>query len=210
MKNLPINLNTFGFVERERDNSGKYISNYCGRDFLYYVLHYLYPDKYNALINNPQCIKKHNIFGLPIHSWFAWTLLQFIYVPKLLYEYDLELFINNKQINSFLDFYKVLLKPTKITTAQGIQEIEIAIDKGFVSGVDISLGLGGLTDHLMFVYGYDKNNLYVFDTHEVEGLEYEKLTSDNRFFMKLPKWVVQKRWALFGRVWAIRPVKGSL
>lgn len=214
MKNLPINLNTFGFVEREKNNSGKYILNRCGRDFLYYALHYFYPKKYNQSVNNPQYIQKHNIFGLSVYPWFAWTLLQFVYVPKLLIKHDLELFINNKQIKSFFDFYKTILKPSKIVATQRIKEIELAIDSGFISGINISIGLKNLFfDHIMMVYGYDENNLYVFDTHQVPCLEYEKITKDNRFLMKLPKLIVQKRWSLFGRVWIIKPikhVKGSL
>ena len=213
MKNLPINLDTFGFVEREKNNSGKYILNRCGRDFLYYALHYFFPEKYNHLVNNPQYIQKHNIFGLSVHPWFAWTLLQFIYVPKLLTKQNLKLFINDEPIDSFLDFYRVLLKPSKITATQRIQEVESVVDKGFVSGIDISLGLGGLMDHVMFVYGYDKHNLFVFDTRKIKKLEYEKLTNDNRFFMKLPKAIMQKRWSIFGRVWVIKlanSVKGHL
>ena len=192
---------------REKNNSGKYILNRCGRDFLYYALHYFCPKKYNPLIYNPQYIQKHNTFGLSIHSWFAWTLLQFIYVPRLLARQNLKLFINNKPIKSFFDFYKVILKPSKITAAQRIQDVEFAVDKDFVPGIDISLGLGGLMDHVMFVYGYDEDNLYIFDTRKIKKLEYEKITNDNRFFMKLPKSVIQKRWSIFSRIWIIKPIK---
>lgn len=214
MKNLPINLKTFGFVEREKNNSGKYILNRCGRDFLYYAFHYFYPKKYNLSVNNPQYIQKHNIFGLPVHPWFAWTLLQFVYVPKLLIENNLELFINNKNIKSFFDFCVAVIKFSKITAIQRIKEIEMTIDNNLISGVNLSFGLKNLFfDHVMFVYGYDENNLYVFDTHKIPSLEYEKITNDNRFFMKLPKSVIQKRWSVFGRVWIIKPIKcgkGSL
>ena len=129
MKNLPINLDTFGFVEREKNNSGKYILNRCGRDFLYYALHYFFPEKYNHLVNNPQYIQKHNIFGLSVHPWFAWTLLQFIYVPKLLTKQNLKLFINDEPIDSFLDFYRVLLKPSKLLLPKEYKKLNLWLIK---------------------------------------------------------------------------------
>jgi len=41
---LPTNLDKFGFVEREKKN-GKLVKNRCGRDFLYYTLHYYFPQR---------------------------------------------------------------------------------------------------------------------------------------------------------------------
>lgn len=211
IKNLAINLDTFGFVQREKGCSGGYVSNRCGRDFLYYALHYFYPEKYNSSTNNPLYIQEHNIFGLSVHPWFTWTLLQFIYAPKLLVEHNLELSINNKNIRSFFDFCVAVIKPSKATAIQRIKEVEVAVDNNLISGINISFGLKNLFfDHVMMVYGYDEDNLYIFDTHQVPKLEYEKLTQDNRYIMRLPKTVIQKRWSLFGRVWTIKPAKKKL
>ena len=60
----------------------------------------------------------------------------------------------------------------------------------------------GLLYHVMFVYGYDNNNLYVFDTHFVEGIGYER-TNLGEFVFKLPKQKVKERWTRFGRVWNV-------
>lgn len=206
MKTLPINLNTFGFVEREKNNSDEYVLNRCGRDFLYYSLHYFYPDKYNPSSKNPQFIQKNNIFGLSVHPWLAFTLLQFIYVPKLLNKKNLKLSINDRLINSAIDFYKVLPRPLKTDVEKRIKEVESAIDKGFVVGIDISLYFFGMIDHVMFVYGYDEDNFFIFDTRKIKMLEYEKITEDDRYIMKLPKWVIRKRWSRFGRVWIINKI----
>ena len=67
--------------------------------------------------------------------------------------------------------------------------------------------MNGLLDHVMFVYRYDESNFYVFDSHQVSNLEYEKADGENRYYMKLPKSIVIKRWSKFGRVWIIRPIK---
>ncbi|MFA6177856.1 MAG: hypothetical protein WC694_03115 [Candidatus Paceibacterota bacterium] len=206
MKTLPINLDTFGFVEREKNNSGKYVLNRCGRDFLYYSLNYFHPDKYNSFAKNPQFIQKNNIFGLSTPPWLAFALLQFIYVPKELKKEKLELFINDKLINSVTNFYRVLWKPSRTDVGKRIKEVEFSIDKGFVVGIDLSLFLFGIFDHVMFVYGYDEDNFYVFDTRKINKLEYEKITEDNRYIMRLPKDIVRKRWSFFGRVWIVKRI----
>ena len=42
MRNLAINLETFGFIERERLSDGKIKIFRCGRDFLYYAFNYYF------------------------------------------------------------------------------------------------------------------------------------------------------------------------
>ena len=86
------------------------------------------------------------------------------------------------------------------------ENLEEAIDAGFVVGIDFPFSLLGLINHVIFVYGYDENNLYVFDTHQVLGLEYEKITDDNRYIMKIPKNIIEKRWTRFGRVWVMKKI----
>ncbi|KKU50714.1 MAG: hypothetical protein UX74_C0041G0003 [Parcubacteria group bacterium GW2011_GWA2_47_10b] len=204
MTSLSINLDQFGFVQRERDTQGRVYKNRCGRDFLYYTLNYYLPDKFNAKVNNPEQITRRNLFGLKIPSFLAWTTLQFIYVPSLFARMGLSLEINNRRINTWFDLLKAIFSPSRLGWEQRIKEIERAVDNSQVSGINISLGLNGLLDHVIFVYSYDEENLYVFDTHQVAGLEYEKITQDDRYIMKLPKSVIKKRWSRFGRVWIVR------
>ncbi len=199
---LPIDIKKFGFVEREKIN-GKYIKNKCGRDFLYYTLNYYYPNEFNSNKNNPQLIERESLFGLSLPFWLAWTQLQFIRVPRLFKSLNLNLKINNRNIGSFLSFFITILNPNKKSANQAMIEVEKSIKKGIVTGIDIALDKTGLFDHVVFVYGYDKYNFYVFDTHKVNELEYTKITKDNRYILKIPKKVVHKRWTLFSRVWTI-------
>ncbi|MBI2627314.1 hypothetical protein HYW72_00080 [Candidatus Nomurabacteria bacterium] len=203
MKTLPINLKTFNFVGREYTN-GKRVKNKCGRDFLYYSLHYYFPDKFNKNINNPLLIDKNKIFGFSANANLSWLMIQFLKVPKLFKELGLSLSINSKHVKTFTDFAVAMINPHKKSAEKAIQEVEKAVNAGFVAGVDISLGIFGLLDHVIFVYGYDEDNFYVFDTYEVSELEYEKITEDNRYIMKISKDVIKKRWTRFGRVWLIR------
>src|SRR3989344_694576 len=179
MKTLPINLNTFDFVERECIN-GKTVKNKCGRDFLYYGLHYYFPDQFNKNVNNPSQIDHKNLFGFPVNAIFAWSMIQFFKVPKLFKKLGLYLSINNKQIKTFWNFIISIISSNKKSAEQAIHEVEKNIDMNFVAGIDISMGFWGLLNHVIFVYGYDEKNLYVFDTRQVGGLEYEKITEDNR------------------------------
>jgi len=201
---LPIHLGQFGFVEREKFN-GKYLKNRCGRDFLYYALNYYRPKEFNQNSNSPKEIEKKNIFGFSIPANFAWTQIQFYKVPRLLRCLNLELKINDKRINSFFSFIKSIILSNKIGSKEAIKRIKKSIDAGNVVGIDIAIDKTGLLDHVMFVYGYDKNSLYIFDTHIEERLEYEKVSKldDKKFIMKLPFKVISKRWTRFGRVWKI-------
>ena len=205
MKTLPINLNAFDFIEREYIN-GKKILNKCGRDFLYYSLHYYFPDKFNKNINNPLLIDKNKIFGFPVKAGFAWLMIQFFKVPALFKELGLSLSINGKQVKTFRNFATSIISPSKKLAEEAMHEVEKVIDIGSVAGIDISISLWGLIDHVVFVYGYDENSLYVFDTHQVSGLEYEKITEDNRYIMKISKDIIKKRWTRFGRVWVVKKV----
>ena len=77
MRHLPINSTNFGFVDREKIK-GKRVTNRCGRDFLYYVLHYFYPEQFNALYNNPLEIEQKKIFGFPVPSGLSFLQIQFL------------------------------------------------------------------------------------------------------------------------------------
>lgn len=202
MINLPIDLNSFGFVQREKNN-GSIVKNKCGRDFLYYVLHYLLPTRFNANFNNPEQIESRRLFGFSVPpSYFSWTQLQFYNLPVFLKENNLILKINKRVIYSFLDFISAILF-SRISYNEAINIIETNIKNGKVIGIDIGLKFYGLMDHVMFVYGFDEEYLYVFDTHKVPYLEYEKTTNDARYIMKLSRIEAKKRWTRFGRVWEI-------
>lgn len=204
-KHLPINLETFGFVQRELVD-GKKLLNQCGRDFLYYVLHYYFPEKFNQENLNPREIKEKGIFGMRgVPVWLIWTGRSFNKIPKLFSSLKLSFSINGRKIENYFHFFIAMLPLKVCSFEKSIEVAEKAIDQGKVAGIDISIRLGGLVDHVMFVYGYDNENFYVFDTNQVSGLEYVKLTpeEDNRFIMKLPKSVIKKRWTIFNRVWTI-------
>lgn len=199
MRTLNKALQDFSFVNREVID-GKKIANKCGRDFLYYSLNYYIPKEFNSSINSPELIDKKNLFGVPTVSWLAWTQVQFIKLPKLLHNHNLRLSINDQEISSYFKMFKVILFSRKSYT-EAITEIQTSINRNEVVGVDISLGMFGLLDHVMFVYGYDDENLYVFDTHKTPALEYDSIQDSNYF--KLPKSIVKKRWTRFGRVWKV-------
>lgn len=203
MKTLPVNIDEFGFVEREKKN-GEYVKNRCGRDFLYYTLHYFYPSEFNPQKNNPQEIEQKGIFGLSVPAWLAWTQAQFLRIPKLFAAKKLALTINGRKINNSNQFVRATLTPNKKNGATAINDIERIVDSGNVAGIDIAVGFGGLLDHVMFVYGYDTDNFYICDTHKAEGIDYIKLFEGERYFMRLPKAEILKRWTRFGRVWEVK------
>ncbi len=202
---LPIDIEKFGFVKREEKN-GKPIALRCGRDFLYYALHYYKPDLYAPDAYNPEKIERERIFGVKVPSLLMWTGLQFIHTPTVLTQNKLNLTINENPVENYLDIISALMLPKNIPFSKALDVVENTIESQDVVGIDISLGLCGILDHVLFVYAYDKENLYVFDTYNVQGLEYEKMTPENdeRYIMKLPKSVVRKRWSqLLGRVWIV-------
>ncbi len=202
MINLPTDIKKFGFVEREKKR-GKFLKNKCGRDFLYYALHYFYPEDFNPKNNNPEEIDKKKLFGLSISAIFAWTQLQFVYVPKLLKSRYLSLKINNKKINSFIDFFVAIIF-SRITYGDAVAKIEQKIREGKVIGLDIAMAFEGLLDHVFFVYGFDENFYYVCDTRKVPLIQYEKVSKDDDvYYMKISKEEVKKRWKKFSRVWEI-------
>jgi hypothetical protein len=199
-----VNVETFGFVEREKDSSGKSLKYRCGRDFLYYVLHYYYPESFNANKNNPKQIENSRLFGMRLPWWLMWTQLQFKSLSHTLKRYDLELSINGKIVRNFFNFFTAISFPKNINVEFAISQIQKAVDDGVASAIDLSLGAGGLVDHVLFVYGYDEENLYVFDTHKVGKLEYEKISDGDKYYMKLPKNIIRQRWSPFGRFWLVR------
>lgn len=206
LKTLSANIDSIGFINREKTSSGKILKFRCGRDFLYYTLNYYYPDQFNPSCNNALQLEESRAFGLRLPWWLMWTQLQFKYLSKLLARLNLQLSINNKVIKSFSDFLQTTTIPQKTNVKQKLKEIENAVDLDFASGIDISLGLGGLVDHVLFVYGYDESNLYVFDTYQVPKLEYDKITKNEKYYMRLPKSIIRKRWSRFGRVWLVNKI----
>ncbi len=205
-KTLPIDLDTFGFVEREFVN-GKRLKNQCGRDFFYYTLTYYHPELFSPSGLNPQKISERGIFGLRMPLGLIWTGLSFRKIPKLLRSHGLRLSLNSRAVRGYISLLLGILPLRPQSFEKGIRDVEEAIDRQCAVGIDIAISLGGLGDHVMFVYGYDEENLYVFDTHQAFWPDYDKLTpaGDNRFVMKLPKSVIKKRWTIFNRVWLVAP-----
>lgn len=200
MKTLDRDIDSFSFVQREKKGD-KTVSNKCGRDFLYYVMNFYLPDKYNKNVNSPEQIDKIGLFGVAMHPLFAWTQVQFFRAPRLFEKEGLLWYINDIKIKGYWSFVYSILFSRK-PYSEAISEIERSVNNNEAVGVDISLGMYGLLDHVLFVYGYDEDNFYVFDTHKVLGLEYEVIRENNYF--KLPKSVIKKRWTTFGRVWKLR------
>jgi uncharacterized protein YvpB len=64
------------------------------------------------------------------------------------------------------------------------------------------MGVFGLLDHVMFVYGYDKENLYVFDTLKAK-IAYYNYDSRYKHIYRLPKSIIKSRWSIFARVWEV-------
>jgi hypothetical protein len=193
-------LDEISFVEREKVN-GKYVKNRCGRDFLYYSLNYIYPNEFNSKVNNPVQIERKKLFGWKISAFFAWTQLQFVYLPEFLRTKNLELFINKKEINTYYDFFDAILY-SRIKVDKAINIIETRIKENKIVGLDIPIKFKGLLDHVMFVYAFDNEFFYVCDTNKVSGLNYEKIGTQN-FFMKISKEEVRSKWNTFARVWEI-------
>jgi hypothetical protein len=202
MIHLPREIEQFEFAQRETRN-GSMVAYKCGRDFLYYALHYFHPERFNRASHGPQGLDRS--FGIAVPTGLAWTQLQFYKMPSHLRQHSLALMINNRQIVRFSDFVRAMLF-SRIPYAEAIESIERAVDEGDIAGVDLAMRWHGLEDHVLFVYGYDSENLYVFDTFKVPRLEYERLTNDDRYYMKLPKSVIKKRWKMFSRVWKVQRI----
>jgi len=163
---------------------------------------FYFPEEFNNTSNNPEKIDKLKLFGRPVSSSFAWTQIQFANVANFLNQKDLKLTINDLDIKGYFSFVGATLFARKEYN-DAIKTVECAIDCNEAVGIDISLGMSGLLDHVLFVYGYDDDNFYVFDTHRVSHLEYESIEGSN-FYYRLSKKVVGSRWTRFGRVWSVK------
>lgn len=200
MKNLLINLDNFPFFKRERVN-GKDVRNRCGRDFLFYALAFYFPDKFGTDKITAHNLEHQGYFGISVPAYLAWTQIQFFKVPKYFEKLGLQLAINNHQIKSFRDFARAILF-SRMSYENAIANIEKAVDMGRVAGVDISVGFWGLLDHVLFVYGYDAENIYVFETTSTP-IQYQNIDQKYQQLMRLSKDEIKKRWTKFGRVWNI-------
>lgn len=183
-------LESFNFQKRKKGQINK-----CGRDFLYFALDFYKPGKYQTLGSLDKDL------GINLGGILSFFMFQFSKINYFLIKNDLNLFINNRKINSYFSFIRAILFSRK-SFDDSIKEIKNNIDNNIVSGVDISISFGGLLDHVMFVYGYDEENFYVLDTVFVERIGYEKV-GKNDFLKKLPINEIKNRWTKFGRVWAI-------
>ncbi|OGJ05681.1 hypothetical protein A2456_03310 [Candidatus Nomurabacteria bacterium RIFOXYC2_FULL_36_19] len=200
MKSLPIDLNTFAFFRREKVD-GKTVHNRCGRDFLFYALAFYFPDKFGVNKITAYNLEHEGHFGVSVPSYLAWMQIQFSRVPEYFKKFGLQLIINDYKINSFFIFVRVILF-SRISYENAIQNIEKVVDRGEVAGVDISVGYGGLLDHVLFVYGYDAESFYVFETTETP-IQYESVDTRNPQVMRISKKEIKKRWTHFGRVWNV-------
>ncbi|OGI97029.1 hypothetical protein A3A11_01850 [Candidatus Nomurabacteria bacterium RIFCSPLOWO2_01_FULL_43_15] len=200
MKNLPINLETFAFYEREKFH-GKTVKNRCGRDFLFYALAFYFPEKFGQNKLTAYDLEHRGYLGISVPSYLAWILIQFSRAPEYLKKLGLQLIINDYKINSFFDFARAVLF-SRIAYDKAMRNIEKIVDGNEVAGLDIAVSYGGLLNHVLFVYGYDAGNFYVFETTKAP-IQYESINKEYKEVMRISRDEIKKRWTRFGRVWEV-------
>lgn len=195
-------LESFGFVERERRN-GKQLHFKCERDFLYFALNFYSPETFNATACNPEAIDRERLFGTPVPKYLAWTQIQYFDMPAFLRRQGLVLYINNWRIDSYFDLMSALVF-SRLPLSEAMHALEESIKNNVACAIDIPIDRKKfvLLDHVMFVYGYDEQYVYVLDTLTVPGLAYERVRNDLHYF-RLPRTVIETNWCLFGRVWRV-------
>lgn len=205
---MPIDTETFGFFHREH-HYGREVQNRCMRDFLCYSLEYYVPEHFGPDSISPKIVEKKNLFGLKLPENFMWTGLHLKYVPTLLSTYGLKLKINNKLVPSWWVCFTCLVNPRPISVDHAISILEHCVDNGKTSAIDVTFKKYGVDNHVMFVFGYDDDNFYVFDTHYVDDIGYTKVTghNDRRMIMRLPKEKVREKWTRRARVWVVEKNK---
>lgn len=207
MKTLSKSLNEFSFVNRESRN-GMVLSNKCGRDFLYFALNFYYQEEFNTSEICPVEMDRQKLLGQPVPKWLAWTQIQFYTMPAYLKTKGLRLSINKRDIKTFFDFVTGnVFSGFKISYEDAIHSVESCVDLNIACAIDIPVrkGLLILQDHVMFVYGYDEDNLFVFDTLTVKGLGYVKVEGEQGLY-RLPKSLIKQNWSFFGRVWKVEKI----
>lgn len=202
-------LESIGFVTREQKN-GKSVSFKCARDFLYYALNFYFPERFSPSALNPKEIDNQELFGTPVPKQLAWTQFHLSRSPQYLHKQGLRLFINNRPVASYLDLLLVNAFGglfSSLSAHQALQEIERCVDANIACAIDVPVGKKWMLflDHVMFVHGYDDENLYVLDTLTVPQVPYERIRDDVHYF-KLPKTTIKKQWSSLGRVWRVERV----
>jgi hypothetical protein len=205
---LHIDLDRFPFFARERDAKGHVVTNRCGRDFLAFSMAHLRPGVYARYTGLPAFSKE---IGWPVHSSLVWTGLPFWKLPRYLATHNLELRINGARCNTTENLLRCLWFPPKLPYGKAMQMAHQGLRMNRVVGIDVSLGWAGLFNHVMFVWAMDNEEFAVFDTHVTPGLEYAHFdvdqqdgpTREDRFIMRLPFDIVEKRWKRWSRVWEI-------
>lgn len=203
VKTLAWELTDIPFVSRETSGAGKPIKFRCNRDFIFYALTFYQRNK-NAWPQHPEQLE-YKPFGIKLPFWLMWTMFHVVHTPRILADNKLILFINDHKITSWWSYWPALLWPRPVSFEAVLSEIETAIDHNIALGIDISVALGGLVDHILFVYGYDDGNLYVLDTQQLPMLPYVKVLVGERFLMKLPKSALPERLGRFSRLWNVVP-----
>lgn len=196
-----INFKNFGFVQREKKNN-KIVKNRCLRDFLYYTLHYYFPEIFNPDFINPQIIENIRLFGFKIPEYLPAGGAQYSGIAKLLKAYNLKLELNGRLIKSKIDFLNVFLIKRRITYDNLIKIVKKYLKNNITCGIDVPITL--FYDHIMFVCKIDKENIYLIDTHKAKNIKYKKISKDeNEFVMAYKLSDLKKDWDFRGLAWAV-------
>lgn len=196
-----INLQNFGFVQREKKNN-RIVKNRCLRDFLYYVLHYYFPEVFNPDFITPQVIEDIRLFGFKIPEYLPAGGAQYSGIAKLLRAYKLKLELNGKKIQNKKDFLKYFIFKRGISYDNLIKLIKEYLKNNIACGIDVPIKL--LYDHIIFVYKIDKANIYLIDTHKSSYVNYKKISKNkNKFLMAYKLEDLKKDWDFRGLLWAV-------
>lgn len=99
MKHLPIDSNNWEFVTREKDPAGKTVIFRCGRNFLYYALHYYHPQIFNLALGGPQALEA-TIGKRTVPTWLLFSALHLRQLPAILLQHNLLLHIDTQPVRT--------------------------------------------------------------------------------------------------------------
>jgi hypothetical protein len=197
---LPIDIEKFDFYEREKNSDGSFVKNKCWRDYFYYALTYLEPEKFNTQVCPPTVLE--GMLGFRFSPVLAWTMLQFVRHQEFLKQHDITLSVNYKKVNSWFNFFWYVITNLYVSNPQKVRLVEYAKQQVRVNnavGLDIGMNYLNTLDHVMFVQGFDDEFFYIFDTRTIPGINYEKIYSQYPIYKIAIKEVKRK----ILRVWVV-------
>jgi len=165
------------------------------------MLRYVGMKKNRCAFTHPKELE--GFLGAKLPSWLVWSGLSLWNVPRVFQSFGKTVHLDRRPCKTGFALLRHIYGTTLLSSSAALWLVKDCIARKKPCAVQLSMGLKGIKNHMVFVLGYTSDGLLVLDTHEVPEFGYERVSGANpdQYIFYISDDVFRAQWALWSKVY---------